>query len=90
MARHICLDRADRDGFTVRILTGLRGDKTHEFADRDEARRFATSKLGRQGFLIDTTDMTPEQLATHKDRARKTADLVEAIGKAAQTEKGRN
>ena len=89
MARHIYVDRADRDGFTVRILAGLRGDRTHEFADRDEARQFATSKLGRQGILIDTTDVTPEQLAIHKDRERKMADLVEAIGKTAQTEKRR-
>lgn len=79
MARHIYVDRAEKGGFTVRILTRVRADKTHKFTDRDEARRFATSKLGRQGFVMDTTDRTPEQLAAHKDRERKLVDQAAAV-----------
>ena len=88
MARHIYVDRADEGGFTVRILTGVHGDKTHKFTDRDEARRFATSKLGRQGFVRDTTDMTPEQLVAHVDRERKLVDQAAAVRGTVKPAKG--
>jgi hypothetical protein len=86
MARHIYVDRAGGGGFTVRVLTGVRGDKTHRFTDRDEARRFATSKLGCQGFVMDTTDMTAEQLAAHSERERKLKDLGNTLGQTFEAE----
>jgi len=68
MARHIYVDRADAGGFTVRILSGARGDRTHKFTDRSEALAFADSKMGRAGMIADTTLMTDEQLKAHRAR----------------------
>ncbi len=78
MARHIYLDRAEDDGFTVRILSGARGDHTHGFTDRGEALAFAQSRMGRTGMIADTTLMTDEQLKAHRAReARARALLAE-------------
>lgn len=78
MARHIYVDRADAGGFTVRILSGARGDRTHKFTDRSEALASAESKMGRSGMIADTTLMTDEQLKAHQAReARARALLAE-------------
>ena len=46
MSRHIYLDRAEQGGgFTVRILSGVRGDRTRRFTDRAEALAFARLHL---------------------------------------------
>ncbi|MDE1905141.1 MAG: hypothetical protein KGH75_01640 [Rhodospirillales bacterium] len=56
--------------------------KSKLFADRDEAIAFAESKMGRTGMVVDTTLMSPEQLAEHKAReARTDAILNEAMKK---------
>ena len=81
MARYIFVDVADSGGFTVRVLSGLRSDTTRHFDNRAEARRYANGKLGRQGCILDTTDMTPEQLATHRARAARNADLLARFNK---------
>lgn len=78
MARHIYLDRTEDGGFTVRILSGARGDRTHGFADRAEALAFAVSGMGRTGMIADTTLMSHEQLKAHRAReARARALLAE-------------
>jgi hypothetical protein len=78
MTRHIYVDRTDAGGFTVRILSGARGDRTHKFTDRKEALAFAESKMGRSGMIADTTLMTDEQLKAHRAReARARALLAE-------------
>ncbi len=78
MVRHIYLDSAKDGGFTVRILSGARGDRTHKFTDRTDALAFAQSKMGRTGMIADTTLMSDEQLKAHRAReARARALLAE-------------
>ncbi len=60
---HIYLDRT-RDGrITVRVLNGTPSETTEIFADRAEAEAFAMSRMGRQGVIVSSLDMTPEQIA---------------------------
>ncbi len=78
MTRHIYLDRVEGGGFTVRILSGAHGDRTHKFTDYAEALAFATSRMGRTGMIADTTAMSGEQLNAHRAReARARALLAE-------------
>lgn len=53
--------------------------KAKLFEDRDEAIRFAESNMGRKGVVVDTTLMSPEQLAAHKGRETRTAAMIEQI-----------
>ena len=53
--RSIYLDKTDDGKFSVRILSGIVGDKTKIFDTYGEAEAFALSKLGRAGCIIDTT-----------------------------------
>lgn len=74
--RCIYVDRMDDGRISVRVAAGLSKPKAKYFADRDEAIRFAESKMGRKGVVVDTTLMTPEQLAAHMEReARATASM---------------
>jgi hypothetical protein len=76
--RHISIDRTDDGRFKVRILSGIKGDKTSVFDEHSEANGFAISKLGRAGMIVDTTTMTSEQLAAHRARG---AALRESLGR---------
>lgn len=79
MARHIYLDRAVDGGFTVRILSGARGDRTHRFTDADEALAFAQSRMGRTGMIADTTAMSDEQLKAHRARDERARALLAGL-----------
>ena len=79
MARHIYLDRAVDGGFTVRILSGARGDRTHRFTDRNEALAFAQSRMGRTGMIADTTAMSDEQLKAHRAREERARALLAGL-----------
>ena len=52
--KYIYIDAAD-EGFAVRILSGMKGDKTTKFATHAEAEAFALSKMGRSGMICDNT-----------------------------------
>jgi hypothetical protein len=52
----------------VKVFTGLRGKTVKVFERRDDAERFADSKMGKRGMILSTLDMSPEQLAAHKER----------------------
>lgn len=69
--RHITLDRTSDGRFSVRVLSGAKGDATKVFATYGEADAFAMSKMGRAGMVIDTTTMTAEQLAKHRARSKR-------------------
>ena len=82
MSRRICLDRAEQGGgFTVRILSGVRGDRTRRFADRAEALAFAESQMGRTGMIADTTLLTDEQLEQHRAREVRVRALNDKLEK---------
>lgn len=72
MTRHLYLDHAEDGGFTVRVLSGARGDHTFAFTEHAEAVAFAQAKMGRSGTILDTTTMTAEQLAEHHAREART------------------
>jgi hypothetical protein len=75
----IYLDR-DGDRFKVRVMTGMYGDKTRHFDTYEEANTFAFSKMGkRSGCIIDSTKMTPEQLAAKHARDARTAEFLAAF-----------
>lgn len=76
---HVYIDRTEEGRISVRVMTGLRGDKTTTFDDRAEAERFAEAKMGkRNGMVVSTLDMTSDQMAEHKARkARIDALLAE-------------
>jgi len=76
MTRHIYLDRAEGGGFTVRVLSGLRGDRTYAFAEHAQGAAFAERKMGRARVLLDTTTITQAQLAEHRAREAHTAALL--------------
>lgn len=77
--RCIYVDRMDDGRISVRVAAGLSKPKVKYFADRDEAIRFAESKIGRKGVVVDTTLMTPEQLAAHKEREVRAIASIEHI-----------
>ena len=80
MSRHIYLDRAEQGGgFTVRILSGMRGDRTRRFTDRTEALAFAESQMGRTGMIADTTLLTDEQLEQHRAREARARALIDKL-----------
>ena len=76
MTRHIYLDRAEGGGFTVRVLSGLRGDRTYAFVEHAQAAAFADRKMGRNGMVLDTTTMTQAQLAEHRAREARAEALL--------------
>ena len=78
MTRHVYLDRAENGGFTVRVLSGARSDRTHVFTERAEAVAFARARMGRAGTVLDMTTMTEEQLAEHRAREARTRALLKA------------
>ena len=75
----IYIDRAEDGRISVRVMTGIVGDRITMFANRAEAERFAESKMGRRGMIQSTLDMTPEQLAAHRAREARTAALMAKI-----------
>ena len=79
--RCIYVDRMDDGRISVRICAGLSQPKTKHFTDRDEAIKFAESKMGQKGMVLDTTLMTAQQLAAHKDREARTKAIWEAAEK---------
>lgn len=81
MSRHIYLDCAEGGGFTVRILSGMRGDRTRRFTDQVEALAFAERQMGRTGIIADTTLMTAEQLKEHRAREARTRALIDKLEK---------
>lgn len=78
MTRHVYLDRAEDGGFTVRVLSGARGDRTFAFTERAEAVAFAQAKMGRGETILDTTTMTEKQPAEHRAREARTSALLKA------------
>ena len=78
MTRHAYLDRAEDGGFTVRVLSGARGDRSYAFTERAKAVAFAQARMGRAGTMLDTTTMTEEQLAEHRAREARTGALLKA------------
>ena len=79
MTRHVYLDRAEDGGFTVRVLSGARGDRTIAFTERAEAVAFAQAKMGRNGTILDTTTMTAKQLAEHRAREARTRAALQRL-----------
>lgn len=65
----------DRDGdqFAVRVMTGIAGDKTTRFPEHVQAVAFAEQKMGRRGMILDSSQMTAEQLAAHRERQARIA-----------------
>lgn len=63
------------------MAAGISMPKTKIFGDRDEAIRFAKSRMGRKGMIVDTTLMSPEQLAAHKLREARATALLEEMQK---------
>jgi len=64
---------------SVRVAAGISKPKTKLFEDRGEAIRFAESRIGRKGVVIDTTIMSAEQLAAPKTREARAAAVIEQI-----------
>lgn len=55
---HVYVDwTPDHNEITVRVMTGLRGDRTKRFPARQltEARAYADSKMGQKGMVLDNT-----------------------------------
>lgn len=77
--RCIYVDRMDDGRISVRIAFGFSKPKARYFTDRNEAIHFAESKMGRRGMVVDTTLMTPKQLAAHKEREARAAALLEEM-----------
>lgn len=76
----IYLDRTDDNQFSVRVFAGLSKPKTSIFPDYEQANSFALSKLGkRSGMVLDTTKMTVEQLAAHRAREARVAELLKSL-----------
>lgn len=82
--RCIYVDRMGDGRISVRIEAGISAPKKKMFDDRDEAIRFAESKMGRKGMVVDTTLMSPEQLAADKEREARAAALIEKIQQEAE------
>lgn len=61
------------------MAAGISKPKTKLFEDRGEAIRFAESRMGRTGVVVDTTLLSPEQLAAHKAREARAAAMIEEI-----------
>lgn len=74
--RCIYVDRTDDGRITVRVCSGIREDKTRIFDDRGAAIAFAEGQMGRRGVVVDTTLMTPEQLAAHKEREARARQVI--------------
>lgn len=88
--RHIYVDRLDDGRISVCVAAGISKPKTRYFENRDEAVRFAESRMGLKGMVVDTTLMTPEQLSAHKEREeRAKAFVARAEDQAAQLDNGR-
>ena len=69
----------DDGRISVRVAAGIGKAKTKLFKDCDEAIRCAESNMGGKGVVVDTTLMSPEQLAAHKAREARAADVLEQI-----------
>lgn len=80
---YVYLDETKDGVYSVRVLSGLRGDKRKDFDDLKEARAYALKKMGRRGMVVDTTAMTPEQLKAHKEREARQQAALEALAKEA-------
>ncbi len=79
MTRHLYIDNGPDGTYTVRVLAGAHGDRTHQFATRAQAMAFTGKKMGRNGFVLDATTMSGEQLQQHRlhlARLRKLDDLI--------------
>lgn len=75
---HLQMDREDDGKIAVSWHT-INGRKVRRFADRKEAETYAIAKMGKTGSIIDTLDMTPEQLAEQKAREARARALMEAM-----------
>lgn len=74
---NVYLDRTDDGNFSVRVMTGAYGDKTKTFATHADAEAFAIAKMGkRHGMILDTTSLTPEQLAAHREKQERIRKLA--------------
>lgn len=79
---YVYLDRTEAGLFSVRVARGLSPMKTKIFENYAEADAFALSKMGRAGCVVDTTRMTPEQLAAHHERERRAAAVLAEMSAA--------
>jgi hypothetical protein len=77
--RHIYVDRMDDGRISVQVAAGISKAKPKVFEDRDTAIRFAEARIGRTGVVVDTTLMSPEQLAAHRAREARAAVVIEQI-----------
>ena len=77
--RYIYVDRMDDGHVSVRVAAAISKPKTKLFEDRGQAIRFAESRMGRKGVVVDTTLMSPEQLGAHKAREARAAAVIEQI-----------
>ena len=77
--RYIYVDRTDDGHIRVRMAAGISKPKTKLLEDRDEAIRCAESNMGGKGVVVDTTLMSPEQLAAHKAREARVAAAIDKI-----------
>ena len=77
--RYIYVDRMDDGHVSVRVAAAISKPKTKPFEDRGETIRFAASSMGRKGVVVDTTLMSPEQLAAHKAREARVAAAIDKI-----------
>lgn len=82
--RCIYVDRTDDGRISVRVCTGIRGDKSRIFDDRVAAIAFAEGQMERRGVVVDTTLMTPEQFAAHKEREARASQVIREMDEAAK------
>lgn len=77
---HVFIDRTDAGRFAVRVITGIAGDRTTEFETHGQAEAFALAKMGkRNGSIVDTTRMSPAQLAAHQAHQARIRALAERV-----------
>jgi len=62
----------------VSVMSGMTIKVSH-FGTRADAERFAYSKMGRKGCVMSTLDMTPAQLAAHKERQARSAAIMAGL-----------
>lgn len=76
---HVYLDRTDDNRFKVLVCTGFVGRKEKVFDTHAAAETFAISKMDRRGMILDTTNLTPEQLAELRAKEQRVRDMMRQV-----------
>ena len=81
MTRHLYIDQEPDGPYTVRVLVGARGDRTHQFTTHAQAMAITAKKMGHNGFVLDATTMSGEQLRQHRLHLARLCKLNDLIPK---------